>query len=408
MYSNGSISILVQLRLSRNDRNDNHIIKISPEVLVDLILYPNLVKTKDGSESMDGDIGETDNNSIAGFLNFAAYDIANDVFNNFFECLEVNRVRDKKVNCKPPVDFLKIERIKPENDDVDNMICERYSRNEYTTVPDDDDMRYIRTYPYVGVMFDSPMALKLGDEREDNPQYKAFAKLLAGVSTQTSEFLKHHYDPMEYLRKESLTRGSKDAIVVQERGFVACGIRHGTEREEFLTKPYAALIFSIETVMATLKSVNAFNKELEDTVSPEVNRVLTGGKDKKDNEIYQDVEKLRLMVSKARSLSPCEDYSSNLLIHLRSAIAASGARKMQDFALNKLVEGVQHRLDNFGHFLKTAHEGLIITRNGKVSESMNKMTKWIVGLTVITAFTSIVLNIDKIRSTVLWFYNLFK
>lgn len=415
LFSNGSLSILIRLKFVGEK------IKITPYNLIKLIQFPNMVVPQYTNSAT------LPEEPITGFLNYLAYDIANNAFNTFFKCLQKNK-DEKGENI---VDYIEIERVKKKGwiwnkhkhrytilkryedgkytvnetaeklvklpdgiefpEDLKNKIrydnanqllifkgiMSQEEKNKLLNLSTDDrymkaiealfqrslnmkDVMYIQSWPYVGVMFDRPEELKSLDNVKDNSDHRKLSKLLVAVATQTKEFIKHFTDPYKYLKENSITRGSQDAIVLERRGFVACGIRHEREdqnldRKNFLNNPFATLVFSIEAIMANVKSVNAFNKELEEYVSPAINDMLH-----KRIHLFHifKIRKLYRLVSKARALSPCEDFSSNIIPNLRSQIAIEGSLRIQKFALNILIESVRHRLENFGHFLRTTHESL--------------------------------------------------
>ena len=344
LFSNGSLSILVRLKFAKTKT------EITPSNLIALIQFPNMVVSQYTTRAAIPE-GEP----ITGFLNYLAYDIANNAFNTFFQCMRKNKDKKKKTIG----DYIEIERIVKKGKDKQRYtISQRYEDNKYTL--NINGNKYIQSWPYVGVMFDLPKILTPLGEDENNDNYKRLSKLLASVATQTNSFVSNFAHPSAYLKENSITRGSQDAIIIERRGFVACGIRRekgdqGKDRKNFLDNPFATLVFCIEAIMSNVKSVNAFNKELEEYVSLAVSNML-----RKNSHFSHSltIRKLYRLISKARSLSPCEDYSSNLIPNLRSQIAIEGSLRMQKFALNILVASVQHRLENYGHFLRATYESL--------------------------------------------------
>lgn len=244
-------------------------------------------------------------------------------------------------------------------------------------------------------------------------------KTFIGIVTQTKEFLTHlnieDKKELEYLQKNSITWGTHDAMFVERRCFIAVGSRR--ELEHSLDTPYNNLLFCLESIFATEKSVSNFNKELEENVSSKISDMLRRIPQSKFSSIfkyytsyqhvwvvpifiivlflcvkfntiniaidaliifgiwhissllsrYRDLNKILDLINRARMLSPCEDFSSNIAPSLKSQTARAGARIAKQFSLDILVKTVHDRLDSYGHFLKTSHEALIIHINWAIS-----------------------------------------
>ena len=231
---------------------------------------------------------------------------------------------------------------------------------------------------------------------------------------------------LEYLRERSIFRGTLDVMIVEKRCVVvARGRSHSNEiPHSNLINPiethYNNLLFCFESIFATTKSVSSFNKELEESISWKVTDMLNGNAREWQRRLlsYKVYSKhhfkillvgipvlyiillkilqrpycihycvlfagiihivfllsehhplylLRNMINQARTLSPCEDFSSNIEPSLRTESSIKAVNIAKKFGLDILVKTVHDRLDSYGHFLKTRHETLIIQVNGFLS-----------------------------------------
>ncbi len=401
IFSTGSISIRIKIKLYPKNNSKGVGVALNPYDLITLIKFPNLVAEEFGpKEQQKGEKKKRVGDKKTGILNIVAYNIANATFSRFFECLAQPGAREK-------ASILRIHRIVPKPEPPDRYeIVERFENITYT-----NRHSYLYVSPYIGVkIYDNPEAFI-------NPKtgkYNDIAgQVLLAIATQTKEFLTDLRNGTKYLRDNSLTRGKQDAMLIERRGFVAAGTRTKVEGEASLDRPYNTLIFCIESIMATWKSVSSFNKELEEYVSRRVNSFLQVQSvlgNLKKLELYLERHKsrvlrdslcglvkaartskskllkvcrfilrktgrifaicnpitmflnvirlgeLREIVNKARTLSPCEDFSSNIIPYLKSEISIRGSKKLRDFGLSELIDTVHGRLENYGHFLKTSQE----------------------------------------------------
>ncbi len=286
--------------------------------------------------------------------------------------------------------ILKVERIVPKpnnkNEERDRYeITKRYEKDRYTNKD-----KVIQVFPYIGVkLHNNPKEIMKNEFEYD---LDAAGTLFYAISKQTSELLTETREMDKYLNENSLTKGKKDAILIERRGFVAAGSRMPYDLDtstDSIDTPYETIVFCLESILATLKSMSNFNRELELHVTRKINVFLAANKQIKEYNkpiirtllpllltmyyplgTLRDFRKLsilKLVVSRARTLSPCEDYSSNIIPSLRSETAIKGSKKFFDYAINDLMKTIHTRLENYGHFLKTSHEGMIIKINLSIS-----------------------------------------
>ncbi len=252
-------------------------------------------------------------------------------------------------------------------------------------------------------------------EDDDALSQKAISTFVA-MATQTETFIKNLNmpdDKEKYLTNHSISRGKKDAIFIEQRASVAAGNRkEDTDKERSLDTPYNNIIFCLESIFATQSSVSNFNKELEESVSWRITNMLREVPQNKYNLIfsifgykkhslfylsgimltlfivcyilkleystwmhcgvigitvvhlcylaseYYTIKQLRDLINKARTLSPCEDFSANIEPSLKSESAIKASKIARSFGLDMLIKNVQDRLESYGHFLKTLHEAL--------------------------------------------------
>jgi len=287
----------------------------------------------------------------------------------------------------------------------------------------------IHVYPYVGIRLNLVPGCYV--DRTTGFLKPVAINVFTAMATQTPEFLRYlntGLDISSYLKKNSVTKGQQDTIIIERRGFVAAGNRRIGIREEdlSLTNPYNTLLFCFESTFATSKSVGSFNRELEEFVSWKVQEHLNVStktwvyilaiQQKRRLVLYSVLLLLVLvflelnlsceflgiecslfflihvcvlsvfaaiflsavkhilvthpisdLLNKARTLSPCEDFSSNITPSLTSEIALKGTTKVKEFTLNVLIDTVHRRLENYGHFLKTSNESLIVKVNWLIS-----------------------------------------
>ncbi|MEC4677194.1 MAG: hypothetical protein VST69_00375, partial [Nitrospirota bacterium] len=287
----------------------------------------------------------------------------------------------------------------------------------------------IHVYPYVGVRLNSIPRRYI--ETATGLLKPVAINIFTSIASQNPEFLEHlnvDLNVPRYLKENSVTKGLRDVIFIERRGFVAAGNRRTGEREEdlSLTNPYNTLLFCFESTFATSKSVGSFNRELEEFVSWKVQEHLKVSTKtwvyklaiQQKRVLFSFLVSFALLLSflalnlpcktwgiecsllvlinicvlvvfvaiflsavkhilvthpisdllnKARTLSPCEDFSSNITPSLTSDIALKGTTKIKGFTLNILIDTVHRRLENYGHFLKTSNESLIVKINWLIS-----------------------------------------
>jgi len=269
--------------------------------------------------------------------------------------------------------------------------------------------------PYIAVKFDDlPESCFEQEAGKKGMLRKEMVCSLVAMATQTQPFidsLNIPDDTSKYLDTASLSRGKRDAIIMERRGLIAACNREPEGNNKSLDIPYNTMIFCIESCFATTKSVSSYNKELEEFVSWKVSNMLKGSS---TNIIFKmasspavlllagitlltllaisifsavygkmalitvmatifalllymighqfityiDLHKLRELINKARTLSPCEDFSSNIAPSLKSEISLKAAERANTYGLNSLIDTVHRRLENHGHFLKSSNESL--------------------------------------------------
>ncbi len=239
-------------------------------------------------------------------------------------------------------------------------------------------------------------------------------RVLTAIVTQTYALEEHLNIPgaddnnSDYLLRRSISRGNQDAIFVEKRALIVAGNR---DKSRALDTPYHSILFCMESIFATQKSVSNFNKELEENISWRINNMLTDANVTQWQYFkpnipqwfiigcavlsivdccvplwieaehivmsiciaafftavyctsplfveFRYIAKFWELLNRARTLSPCEDFSSNIEPSLKSESAYKASEIAKGFGLNILVDTVHNRMDNYGHFLKNHHASL--------------------------------------------------
>ncbi|MCP4266218.1 MAG: hypothetical protein GY777_11705 [Candidatus Brocadiaceae bacterium] len=351
LYSSGVIGINFEIGINNNKK-----LEFLADSCIDLINYPNLVSGRNLKDFYRCDLeGKSKRLFQPGYLAVISYEIANNIFDGFMSSLKENR-QDS--------DLLQIEKIEDlgKNKEEALRIVNRYDKKLYGN-------KRIDAVPYIGVIMKTlPEWVKdPNKDISDNIIPSEVAKLLSAMASQTKEFLYRLGDADNFLINNNISRGKRDSIIIDKRGFSALGLRKeasadkwdicGKHNDDFYFLQFRlnvlmVMTFCIESTFATMKSVYGFNKELEEFVSKKINILL------KDSS-YIDAARLAeyvKIISKARTLSPCEDLTSNIIPFLKSHIGIECSKKIKQLGLDELIESSQRRLQNYGHFLNTYYD----------------------------------------------------
>ena len=516
LFSVGAISIII-----RNDTSSvAKSVSLLPEEIVRILKRPNLSVAKK-IYVVDPEGVKIEGNNTAsrrctcGFLNIFAYELASNVFNEFFRCLsnsknshlasllQVDRICERsrkndhlivdrfkrglytnkivkaliskppnckklsdRVNClkdsmgklyivyrgdpEPQDELLLYKQFKDSKEDLISltkmfsMIKERPGKGKIEIPeelakfygpqeqPKDTLQKYVLknslkeitgklwnaplfAAPYIGIRYNS-----IPDEYIEEGRLKPEAfNLLFAATRQTSEYLNSsNSKPVECTHDNIISPGQRDAIVVEHNSIATienCKREQSGKLSGLSTfegnfdTSYNPLMFCLESIFATTKSVRSFNKELEEDLSVKVDNMLNkrfkgffaafyrtmpavhfgaiagivfllfaGGMSVIANCVmvvfvvchmvstlrsYHVFNKLNEFIYKARILSPCEDSSCNITNSLKSDIVTKGVAIAKGFGLNTLTKSVSKRFENFDMLLKTCHQTLIVQAN---------------------------------------------
>jgi len=392
MFKTGAVSITIDFHITANGKP----IRIGAEDCIKLIKYPNLVKhisIRKYLEQYEKKLEGEDIGPIPGVLNVLSSQICQVIFEKFIEKIQEDAVKS-----------LISEKIKKERSVFSKFKGRRYhAKNETGT-------NRIPIYPYIGVLFNTfPSYADIASE--DGSTRDRGCKLLFALANHTQAFLTNFQEPYEYLLRKDISRGKHDAIILERRGLVAAGSR-SPSWDDFIENAYQTLMFSISSIIATTKSVSSFNKDIEEAISNQVSKIVTSEiRDRRFIRLskkMKDINKVKSLISKARTLSPCEDISTNIIPYIRSRISYEGILRFRKFALDQVIELVHSRLENYGHFMRTEYDKI----STKYKDTFNKS---VLILTIVAVFIGInnfnYSNLTDFFSnfelTVLLFYSLF-
>lgn len=381
LYSSGVIGLNFELEIINEDPN----LEFSASSFIDLINYPNLVAGKHVKEFYKCNLQSNNQRFFQpGYLNVISYEIANDIFHKFMSLLKKNKKKS---------DLLRIEKIEPFLDAEMLKITKRYDKGLYGG-------KRIDAVPYIGVIMKTlpEWVIDHKKAKDDNIKPAETAKLLSAMASQTKEFLFRLADADNFLLKNNISRGTRDSIIIDRRGFSTIGARKespphagencGEHNDEyyflqFRLNALKIMVFCIESTFATTKSVYGFNKELEEFVSKKINFLL-----KSDNVIGAgELAKYVKIISKARTLSPCEDLTSNIIPFLKSHIGIECSKRIKQFGLDTLIESSQRRLGNYGNFLRTNYD---IQKTLQSEENINQLKLIAYSLLGIASFIALI------------------
>ncbi len=338
--------------------------------------------------------------------------------------------------------FALIKKRYEQDDKYLNNLRDVKSQKHYETIVKTVKERLTEKTKHKGLLWEAPLHIQpyIGVQLKELPkayidrvtsQETKFAHLryfsmqiFTAIATQTNEFMLHlnipRSDHLGYLRKHSMFRGSLDAMVIEKRCIVvARGREHDEERNDDanfsppIARHYENVLFCLETIFATTKSVSNFNKELEENITWKISNILQGkplsilskvfhwlGFGNTIKYLYtwglvvglgafclllirqdifaylmiavfilfprvlfywaelRDFSKLRYLLNTARTLSPCEDFSSNIEPSLRTEATIRAAQRAKSFGLDILIDTVHNRMENYGHFINTYYASL--------------------------------------------------
>lgn len=233
----------------------------------------------------------------------------------------------------------------------------------------------------------------------NNPDSAKAQTMLIAIANNTPEFLEYFNNPKKYMNDNNLARG-KEILLIERRGWIMVSPRLNdlSERDRFRRGFVNSLIYSIESISATTKTIESFNENLETVakkVSHEFNFQVTNFYSNKKNVISSLVEKGKLsknikifvsVIAKARSISPCEDISTSMEAHVRSPTLIKAINKLKSFGMIELITLARMRMKNYGYFLQTGHQIIMEEKRKTQNLLMIIFTFILLILTVITGF----------------------
>ena len=180
------------------------------------------------------------------------------------------------------------------------------------------------------------------------------------------------------MQKKNIARGD-DIIILERRSWIIISKR--LQKDETGRRYRVGLVetflYSLETILSTTFSIESFNESLEEEIKKTsydfnsgIEKFYASGftsKIKRLGHVLQlplvgrDVLEYQrdfiILLSRARSISPCEDITTSLEAHIKSSTAINAViSTKKNFGLEKLISLARERMRNYNSFLMTGHD----------------------------------------------------
>lgn len=233
------------------------------------------------------------------------------------------------------------------------------------------------------------------------PEYKD--KSIIALANTTPEFVNKFIDPKEYVNKKNRARG-EDIILLERRSWIIVSKRFKDDNagKRYRLGLIETFLYSLETILATTLSIETFNENLEEVIKgisyefntgierfyekgpwKNVKRMISALQLPCMGEILENMRKFVSLLSKARSISPCEDITISMEAHLKSMTAIRAVKALKDhLSLTELISLARERMRNYTNFLVTGHN-IIMAETRRVQNLL------LVILTVLLVFLTL-------------------
>ncbi len=368
VFRSGALSILLRFKWEE---------EISVDKCLNLVRYPEDIVIEPGKCHF-------------GALNMLARCVCHQVFKTFKGDL-FKQARDKISN-------------------VYSSLLKRKNEKEYITFEDiltkiDETFN---PHVYVGVFCPDIFSGGIPNLPTDGKQ-----RVIIALANTTPEFTEKFEDALQYIKEYNVARG-EEIIVLERRSWIIVSKRL-QEKEagrRYRVGLVETFLYSLETILATTFSIETFNENLEEEVKKisykfnagierfyaggfwsKVRRILSALQLPWMGEVLENLRDFIATLSKARSISPCEDITTSMEAHLKSTTAIKVVKATKrNFSLNELISLARERMANYTRFLITGYD-IITTETQRIQSWLLLILTGVLVLLTINQISSVILNI---------------
>lgn len=210
---------------------------------------------------------------------------------------------------------------------------------------------------------------------QDRSLLRIGQKSIIALANTTPEFANYYHDPNKYIIEKNIARG-EDVIMLERRSWIMASQRLIEPKED--TNRYRigiieCLLYSLEAIISTTISIETFNEQMEILAKP-VSQIFNENLSEENNckrkkrDKEKTLKEFIRIISKARSISPCEDIVTSIEAHLKSSTSIRAVSAMKDALETKsLISLARERMKNYSYFLQTGHHIMMAEEQRRIS-----------------------------------------